>query len=436
MKSITQLGRKMQQLLQKRANELAQETGFSQRERELTGSSFVVGLVSAWQADSQVSLAGLSQAVGNAGTPISRQSLAQRFTPEAVELMYAMLQESVQVTVNKIPVQQGLLARFSGVELTDSSIVTLPKELHEVWRGSGGSGIQASIAQAKISVRWNMSTGDVSVLDISDGKQHDRNTLAHTATVMAGSLQIKDLGYFKLDDFEVIAQQGAYWLSRYKVGTYVMNTEGEILDLVQILPKQMKKRLDIAVVVGKTKRLPARLVAERVPDEVVQQRHERLHEIAAKKQHTVSEQSLILAAWTIYLTNVPAHLLSSHEVFVMAQYRWQIELLFKQWKSDLGIDKWRTNNPNRILCELYAKLIAAVVTQWFLVLAKWHDPRRSLRQAMPTIRGLAWQWANSLGSLNMLKHALNSLFRALLCCHLDFSKNNPRTFQKLEAHHA
>lgn len=432
MKSITRISRKMQDLLQDQANELAKQHKFSQREREITGSSFVVGLVSAWQADASVSLAGLSQAIGNAGTPITRQALAQRFTPEAVRFMYEMLQTCVQVVVSEMPLQTGLIGRFSAVELTDSSIICLPNGLENVWSGSGGFSDNASRAQVKLSVRWNLSTGNISLLDLTDGRQHDRNTNAHQAPVVKGSLQLKDLGYFKLDDFEKIGQQGAYWLTRYKVNTHILTESGTTIDLVQHLPQQVGKRIDMNVLVGKTKQLCARLVAERVPDEVVKQRHERLYETARKKQQDVSELSLFLAQWTIYLTNVPQHLLSSHEVFVMAQYRWQIELLFKQWKSDLNIDKWHTNNPNRILCEFYAKLIAAVVTQWFLVLAKWHDPRRSLRQAMPTIRGLAWQWANSLHSLSLLKHTLNSLILALTHCQMDRSRLKPRAFQKLE----
>ncbi len=80
MKTIPYLAKEMQRVLYRRANEVAWETGFMKRERVLTGSSFVVGLVSAWQANPEMSLAGISQAIGNAGTPLSRQALDQRFS--------------------------------------------------------------------------------------------------------------------------------------------------------------------------------------------------------------------------------------------------------------------------------------------------------------------------------------------------------------------
>jgi len=426
----------MQTLLRTRANELAWETGFMERERVLTGSSFVVGLISAWQADPQVSLAGMSQAIGNAGTPISRQRVEQRFDARAVIFLRAMVEASLQVVVKGTPVDTGILARFTRVELTDSSIITLPNVLHTVWRGSGGFGEQASTAAVKVSVRWNVRDGQLDTLSLSDGITHDRQVAAHQNPVVAGSLHIKDLGYFKLDDFEKIGQQGAYWLTRYKIGTSVLDEQGHEIDLETWLPQKVGQRLDIPVHLGKQKQLPCRLVAERLPPASVQQRHERIQEIARQNQSVPSQRALILAQWTIYLTNVPDTLLNTEEVFILGRYRWQIELLFKLWKSDLQIDTWNTTNPYRILCEFYGKLLAAIVTHWFLLLGCWHNPHRSLRQAMPTIQGLAWQWANSLAQLPLLEHMLRSLCRALSHCQMDRSQRFPRHFQLLESEFA
>lgn len=433
MKNVTQLAQKMQEVLQTKANELAWETGFMERQREMTGSSFVTGLVAAWQANGQVSLAGLSQAIGNAGTPVSRQAVNERFDENAVEFMAAMVSESLKVVVQGTPVSKGILARFTAVELTDSSVVTLPNELTAVWRGSGGFGKNASTAMIKLSVRWNMSNGQLQTLALSDGIEHDRQSAAHQNPVVRGSLQIKDLGYFKIADFEAIEQQEAYWLSRYKLGTYLLDSNHQRIELLHWLPQQIGQRLDTTVYLGQNQQLSCRLVAERVPPAVVRQRHERIHETARQNQKPISPQALEMAHWTIYLTNVPPTLLTPDEVFILGRYRWQIELLFKLWKRDLQIDKWRTTNPYRILCELYGKLIAAIVTHWFLLVGCWHNARRSLQQAMPTIRGLAWQWANSLPNLEFLIHTLQSLCRALSRCQMDRSRSSPRHFQLLEA---
>ena len=430
MVTVTRVAKVMQEVLGTKANQLAEETGFMQRERVLTGSSFIMGLMSGWQAEPQSSLSGLSQAIANAGTPLTRQALDQRFDDRAVSFAYQMLKAGLEVMIKATPPPtKGLLDRFTSVDIGDSSIITLPNGLETIWQGCGGFGANASVSSLKINVRWDVKSGQLKILELSDGTQHDKHSLAHQAPVEVGSLRIEDLGYFSLDDLETVAEQGGYYLTRYKQKTAVYHADGQRLDLATWLPQQVGKPVDCAVWVGVTKQLACRLVAERVPDEVVEQRHERLREEARQAQRAVSEDALRMAYWTIYLTNVPPSLLSTEEVFLLGQYRWQIELLFKLWKSDLQVDQWRTHNPHRILCELYIKLLGAIVAHWLLLMACWHNPRRSLRQAIPTVRGLAWQLANSLSRLSLLKHALHSFCRSLACCRMDKSRDHPRAFQ-------
>jgi len=429
MLSIARVSKDMQETLIGKANQLAIETGFKERDRVLTGSSFVVGLMSGWQANPQSSLAGLSQAVGNAGTPITRQGIAQRLDAKGVVFLKEMLKTSLEVVVKAMPVAESLLSRFRSVDLVDSSVISLPNELSEIWRGSGGYGENASIAALKLNVRWDVRSGQLKTLDLSDGTQHDRRSIAHQQTLEAGSLVIEDLGYFKLDDLEAIGDQDAYWLSRYKLGTTLYDEAGNELDLSSWLPQQIGQTVDCELRLGKEKQLPCRLVAERVPLWVVQQRHERIRETARQNQKEVSAESLVMAQWTLYVSNVPVDLLNIQEVFILGRYRWQIELLFKLWKSDLEVDKWASRKPERILCEIYTKLIGAIVSHWLLLVGCWHNPQRSLRQAMPSIRALAWQFANSLHSLELLHHAFEALIRALSSCRMDKSSSQPRAFQ-------
>lgn len=86
------------------------------------------------------------------------------------------------------------------------------------------------------------------------------------------------------------------------------------------------------------------------------------------------------------LTNVPPSLLSAAEAMVLLRARWQIELLWKWWKDQGKVDEWQTAKPERILCELYAKLLGMLVQHWLLLLACWDDPHRSLVGAVQVIR--------------------------------------------------
>ena len=46
--------------------------------------------------------------------------------------------------------------------------------------------------------------------------------------------------------------------------------------------------------------------------------------------------------------------------------RWQIELVFKLWKSQAQLDVIGQCGPNRFLCQLYARLLGILVFQWML----------------------------------------------------------------------
>src|SRR5947209_13855277 len=78
------------------------------------------------------------------------------------------------------------------------------------------------------------------------------------------------------------------------------------------------------------------------------------------------------------LTNVESHLLSARQVVALMRLRWQIELLWKLWKQEGKIDTWRSAKPQRILTELYAKLLGLLLAHWVTLEGCWSGPRRRL----------------------------------------------------------
>ncbi|MGB7340279.1 MAG: IS4 family transposase [Phototrophicaceae bacterium] len=431
--TISQASKAMQKVLYKRANEIAEKSPFFERQRQVTGSSFVRGLVFGWINDPQATLDTLSQSIGNAGTPITRQGLHKRFTVEASDFLYKVLHESLSEVVSAMPVERGLLSQFTHVELLDSSQIELPDELENIWLGSGGYVKGKTSSAIKLNVRWDVRTGELCELDLSDGRQHDGKSSIQYATMPKGSLRIADLGYWKLNVLKRIADEGSYWLTRYKTGTIICDEQGQIIDLLDALPRQVGKQVEWQVHLGKQAQIPCRLVAERVPEHVVKQRHERLDETARRRERPFSDAVYEMAKWTIYLTNVPQKMLTIAQVLALGHYRWQIELLFKLWKSELEVNQWRTQNPQRILCELYAKLIGVIVTHWLLLVGTWYNPQRSFIRSMGAIRGLAWQFANSIPSDGALQHALEALIRSLSACRLEQTKTFTPSSKQVQA---
>jgi len=149
-------------------------------------------------------------------------------------------------------------------------------------------------------------------------------------------------------------------------------------DLVELLSAYCKDKLDIPIFLGLKDRMPCRLMAIPVPEEVAKERRRKIRADATRRGKTPSRHKLELANWTILVvcvvlintdlsliifvdehkandivTSVPQELLTLDEAFVLLKIRWQIELLFKLWKRDGKIDDWRSEKPWRILCEFY-----------------------------------------------------------------------------------
>jgi hypothetical protein len=381
MTIVTKIAEAMQTVLGEWADEKARETGFIQRQRKVSGRSFVQSLVFGWLANGESRMEELSQSSANVGVSITRQGLQQRFTPEAAQFLEAVLRKSIEQVIATQALSDPLLGRFAGVYVIDTTIISLPDALLKYWDGCNGSEI-------KIGVCWELLSGALVAVELLDGRVHDQHSELQTMPLPPGALRLSDLGFFKLSELDRLSAEGSGWVTRYKGGTKVYDPSGQVIDLLKLLSSAGQDIIEHEVEVGMTDRIPARLVAQRVPQKQIQQRREQLRRWESRKQKKASQQRWALLEWSIYLTNLTVEQADAATVMVLARVRWQIELLFKLWKNTVDIDDWRTQKPTRILCELYAKLIACIVQHWLLLIGGIHALDKSLTQATIPIQKL------------------------------------------------
>ncbi len=427
MTTVADVTQALQALLTTTADLLARRTGFVQRTSKLTGAAFAQALVFGWLANPQASVEALAQAAAAVGVTISAQGLDQRFTEGAAVFLENLLARAVQTVIAADPVAIPLLERFTAVVLLDSSTVTLPAALALWWPGCS-----AGTAALKLPVRYDLCRGQLSGLVVQEGHLSDRGTVLQTAPLPAGALRISDLGFFTLGVFAAMTAQGVYWLSRLVSGTAVDTLDGTRWDVLDLLTAQDASTVELDVTLGVTQRLPARLRAMRVPEEVANQRRRRLRAEATRRGRTPSAAQRAWCAWTIVVTSVPPTLLSLREALVLLRARWQIELLFKLWKSHGHIDESRSANPWRVLTEVFAKLLAMVVQHWLLLVSCWSFPERSLLKAAQTLRQYALSIASALADPLLLDHILSVVQRCVAAgCRLNRRKKAPNTYQLL-----
>jgi hypothetical protein len=228
-----------------------------------------------------------------------------------------------------------------------------------------------------------------------------------------------------------------YRLSRLHISPQVVDAHGQRLDLLTWLPRWASAEdqvLDVPIPLGAAHHLPARLLVRHVPAPVAEQRRHHLREEARRKGQPLSPRRLALAEWTLLITNVPAGLLSATEALVLVRARWQVERLFKLWKSHGLLDESRSGKPWRRLCELYAKMLALLLQHWLLILSCWRYPDRSLVQAAQTIQRFATALALELAHPKRLVALLGKLEQCLrVGCRITKRKAAPATYQLLLA---
>jgi hypothetical protein len=287
------------------------------------------------------------------------------------------------LTTDAPPIE--LLDRFPEVRIGDSTSVTLPDAYAEQFPGCGGShgGGKAAL---KIQVLWDLRHGRLDLL-LEPGRASDAKSPITEIPLPRGSLSIFDLGYFSIERFQRVGQAGSYWLSRLQHGTTVCDAKGKPVVLRKFLAKKGKSGIvDVPVRLGE-KRLPCRLLAVRVPPEIAAERRRKIREKANDRGREPSREYLDLQGWTIFVTNCPPKLLTWQEVVVLYRARWQIERLFKLWKSFNRLaDCNPLATPARQLAEVYAKLIAVIIQHGILLMTVWLDGRRSLWRAAKRLR--------------------------------------------------
>jgi hypothetical protein len=427
----------MQTLLTTRAEAADAELHYTKRPdlAKFSASTLVQTLVLGWLAHPDATIEQLAQTAARVGVDVRPQAIDQRFTFATASLLRSILSGSLTQLIAADPVAIPLLQRFAGVRVQDSTTIVLPDLLAAHAQGCGGQTETNTAAALKCGLQLDLCSGAFTQFDLADGRASDRRLPLNRATLPPGSLRLADLGFLDLEVLATIELAGAYWLSKLTATVTLRQAGQQPLALLPFIERLgPHQHWEGQVWVGQERPVQARLLVQAVPQEVADQRRRRIRSEARRKGRTPSATALALAAWTILITNVPAELLSLEEALVLAKVRWQIELVFKLWKSHGLIDQWRSGKPARILCELYAKLLAMVLQQWALIVGCWAYPERSLVKAAQVVREHAPQLASARARLEQLAETLASLQQVMQrTCRLNPRQKHPNTYQVLLA---
>lgn len=300
----------------------------------------------------------------NANCDISQEAIHKKFTPNAVNFLKQVFSDLLLKHFQ----QQGDFTKnskcfFTSINIKDSSKFSLPTEFAKVFPGYGGYKHGKS-SLLNIQYEYDLLSGNWKSLEITSALRNDQQDSKETVgQIQEGSLNLRDLGYVTTTYLQAIEKQGAFYLNRLpKIGVYIKKQgKFEKLDWKK-LDKEIKQNnlryRDLEVYLGSKEKIGSRMIISPAPDNVKNERIRKSEQGGKRTNgYNISSEHKLKAGYNIFITNVPSEILSAEQVIQTYRLRWQIELVFKAWKSNLKVDKMKYVKLERMLCQLYAKFI-------------------------------------------------------------------------------
>lgn len=405
----------LQEQLGEDLDQLARDCHVVIREREFTGQTLLFMIVVTLLQKPDATWADFHATAARIGLEVSRAAVEKRFLAgqPLVDFFRTALERVLRRSVIGNPSSTELLQPFTAVLVGDATTIALPDDLADLFPGCGGA-TGTSRAALKLQVLWDLKTGQLVGLAVEPGRASDAKSPIALEEAAAGTLLVYDLGYFDVSRFAALDAQGAKFISRLQHGTDVFDTDGGLLDLVTSFRGQTASLVDRMILLGATAWLCCRLVAIRVPGEVANRRRQQARDKAKKKGREPSAEYLELLGWTLFVTNCKAEDLGWKAVVVLYRARWQIELLFKLWKSHNRLERGRAGaSALEFLAVFYAKLLGVVLQHWILVATAWHIAARSLMKAASLLAEEIREMMEALGDLDRLEVVMRRLQRLI-----------------------
>ncbi|WP_341810567.1 IS4 family transposase [Wolbachia endosymbiont (group A) of Campoletis raptor] len=355
MNKITCLSKKLKEFFNEKAEKISITTRFIKRKRKLKGSSFVKAMVLGNIGVDNCSVETMCQLLNEDSIDITKQGLDFRFTEEAVEFMKRMYNESVVLFKNILQVDCKILQQFNSVKLLDSSYITLPNSMEEMYKGYGTSysGYESNTKSGiKLQLVFDYMNQIIDQLNLTEGIRSDQGYRKHLSNISSNDLLIFDLGYFVPSSFKQIDEAGAYFVSRYKSDTNIYDIEtNQKIELLEYLEGQLSSEKE--VLLGKEVKIKVRIICQKLTEEQSMARRRKANKLAKSHGYTSSQKNQKLLDWSIFITNVPESKINAEQILTVYRVRWQIELLFKLYKSHINLDKLKgKTNPFRVLCAI------------------------------------------------------------------------------------
>lgn len=295
----------------------------------------------------------------------------------------------------------GIATQFSAIFIDDGSSFAVADGLRKVFPGRF---TKIKPAAVELHAHMDLLSGNLLRVALAPDKEGERQFLPSPRSLPRDSLSLRDRGYLDLPYFEGLAEAGAYLICRART-----DLNPTILRVLSGMPPKVARRWqgkrlqqlraemprhDLELLVRwprpEGRSLELRLVL----------RHNQAKKKAPKsiRAKGKTKRKSACESWTWLLTNLPART-SAWAIGQLYRLRWQIELVFKDWKSYSNLHTLQSEQPHIVEGFIWASLCAAFLKRALAYLAQvlTHRPISTRLAAMagPHVVRLLAAWAIS-----------------------------------------
>lgn len=428
----------MQEILEKNIAEAEKKYPIVERFRTISALNLVMGTFLALCKNKNATMDDILYEFKAMDINITRQGILKRYNQKCSEFFREIGELFLKETLyNANRNEFQIFKNFSSVQVGDCTLVRMSESLKDKFPGCG---YDASPASLKIMCKIDLLFGNILDIKFREGKASDYKMYEEMAAPSKGTLELYDRGFYSIKRFKSLNDKGCFFVSRLPAGTKVFYEDHQY-KLGELLSKFKQDKFEIDVCVGKEK-LNFRLVAFRVSEEV---QKERLAKLKKKKQRAdkkkkskeISQEQKLANQWSVYITNLPSEEYSADHIYTLYRARWQIELLFKLWKSEFALDSkpGRGKSGYKDLCMFYARLIVIYAFYNIMLSEGVFLCEKSPKKMVKVIQRNIWKIAESIYCKNraMFREAIKETLEMLEQMQpRQIRKKHPSTRQLLE----
>jgi hypothetical protein len=328
-------------------NQLGRKTGQSKRLRTVTPHRLFLSTIAALATRKVESIADLLREFNHQnGVTVAYKAFYNRLARPAFAMfmrqMFGRLVEQLAIRT-LAPDGHTAVSRFKDIVIQDGSSFALKNDLAPVF-----SGRFTNIQPAAVEVHATFSgfADEVLSVEVAADSEAERQFLPE-ASMLRGRLLLADRGYPDTKYFEAVRQQGGSFIVRLS-RSHDPWVRAAWIEGKQVPPPK-SVRLSTFISQHTNRRMDLDVEYER-------------------GKHVLGFRVVVLPGkertMTRLCTNLPRTPFSLDLVSRLYRFRWQVELLFKEWKSYANLHKFDTTNEHIAAGLIWASLCAAVLKRF------------------------------------------------------------------------